>query len=330
MPYFMKRVYIFVFLMVSVIGLKAQQETQFTQHPYAILPFNPGYAGSNNAICATTLFRQQWTGFNDPNGELTSPQDILFTLEAPISLLKGGVGLSVMKDKIGYEDNTQVKFGYAYRLPIGRSGGVLGIGAQVGFLNKKIDFTKFVSIEPNDPRLMGRASESDMFTDMSFGLFYKVPNQYYFGVAATQLLEPKGDAAGGTGVQMKRHFFINGGYEWIYPSEPNLVLEPSLMIKTDFASAQYDLSLIGRWNNQFWGGLNYRFQDAIGLVLGVNPFQTGAMRGLKVGYAYDFTTSDLGRKGRSSGSHEIMLRYCFNIVRPVYQTVYKNSLLLGN
>lgn len=325
----MKRIYILAFLTVSVMGLKAQQETQFTQHPYAILPFNPGYTGSGGGICASTLFRQQWAGFQDPNGENTSPQDILFTLDAPVKILRGGLGVTLLKDKIGYEDNTQVKLGYSYHLRIGRSGGILGIGAQAGFLQKKIDFTKLIPRDDNDPRLMGRTSESDMFTDVSFGLFYKVPNMYYVGLASTQMLEPQA-AASGTGVKLKRHYFINGGYEWIYPNNPSIVFEPSVFIKTDFVSAQYDVSLIAKYNNQFWGGLNYRLQDAIGIVLGVSPFQTGTMKGLKVGYSYDFTTSDLGRKGRSSGSHEIMLRYCFNIVRPVYQTVYKNSLLLGN
>ncbi len=328
----MKRIYILVILIVSVTGLKAQQETQFTQHPYAILPFNPGYAGSGGGICATTIFRQQWTGFKDPSGDLTSPQDILFTLDAPVSLLRGGLGLTVLKDKIGYENNTQVKLGYSYRLPIGRSGGVLGIGAQVGFLNKVIDFTKFIAIDQNDPRLLGRASESDMFTDISFGLFYKVPNLYYVGLASTQMLEPQASLGvqSGTGVKLKRHYFINGGYEWIYPNNPSLVFEPSVFIKTDFVSAQYDVSVIAKWNNQFWGGLNYRLQDAIGLIVGVSPFQTGPMKGLKIGYSYDFTTSDLGRKGRSSGSHEIMLKYCFNIVRKETTSIYKNTLLLGN
>jgi type IX secretion system PorP/SprF family membrane protein len=327
----MNKIYILIFLVMSVIGLRAQQETQFTQHPYAILPFNPGYAGSNEAICATTIFRQQWTGFKDPSGDLTSPQDILFSLDAPVSILRGGIGLSVIKDKIGYEDNTAVKLGYAYRLPIGRSGGVLGIGAQVGFLSKTIDFTKFIYIDQNDPRLIGRKSESDMFTDISFGLFYNVPNLYYVGLASTQMLETQAPIANtGTGVKLKRHYFINGGYEWIYPNNPSLVFEPSLFIKTDFVSAQYDISVIARWNNMFWGGLNYRLQDAIGLVLGVSPFQTGAMRGLKIGYSYDFTTSDIGRQGRSSGSHEIMLKYCFKIV-PVHPiSLYKNSLLIGN
>ena len=328
----MNKIYVLVFLVMSVLGLKAQQETQFTQHNYAMLPFNPGYAGSGDGICATTLFRQQWTGFKDPNGDLTSPQDLLFTLDAPVSLLRGGLGVTVLKDKIGYENNTEVKLGYAYRLPIGRNGGVLGIGAQVGFLNKTIDFTKFIAIDPSDSRLLGRAEESDMFTDVSFGLYYKVPNLYYVGIAATQMLEPQASlgVTSGTGVKLERHYFINGGYEWVYPNEPSLVFEPSVLIKTDFVSAQYDVSLIAHWNNQFWGGLNYRLQDAIGLVLGVSPFQTGPMRGLKIGYSYDFTTSDLGRNGRSSGSHEIMLKYCFKIVHTPVLSGYKNTLLLGN
>ena len=165
-------------LIIPCFYTMAQQEAQFTQHPYTILPFNPGYAGSSGAICVGTLFRQQWTGFEDPNGESTSPQDILFMVDAPIKLLRGGVGVSIIKDKLGYEDNIGVKLGYAYRLNIGM--GTLGIGAQAGFLNKNIDFTKFVSIQPDDPRLINRSTESDMLIDLSFGLFYKVPNQYYF------------------------------------------------------------------------------------------------------------------------------------------------------
>ena len=64
--------------------------------------------------------------------------------------------------------------------------------------------------------------------------------------------------------------------------------------------------------------------------MGVSPFETGPMSGLKIGYSYDFTTSDLGRKGRSRGGHEVMLRYCFNIVRPPVFHSYKNTRMLGN
>ncbi len=323
----MKKLYLLIALTLPAMFVSAQQEAQFTQHNYAILPFNPGYAGSNGAICLTSLVRQQWMGFQDPNGENTSPQSLLFTLDAPVKLLRGGLGLSIMKDQLGYENNINVKFGYAYRLNIGM--GTLGLGLQAGFQNKTIDFTKFVPIQDGDQRLIGRSSESDMIFDLSFGAFYKVPNQYYIGIASTQMLQQEGNLSN-TGVELKRHFFINGGYEWVYPNNPSFVFEPSLFIKTDFVSAQYDISAIAKYNSQFWGGLSYRFQDAVALILGVRPFTTGSMAGLHIGYSYDFTTSDLGRSGRSIGSHEIMLRFCFNIERPIVFESYKNTRMLGN
>lgn len=323
----MKKLYLLIAVILPVMFLSAQQEAQFTQHNYAILPFNPGYAGSNGAICLTSLVRQQWMGFQDPNGESTSPQSILFTLDAPVKILRGGLGLTIMKDKLGYEDNINLKLGYAYRLNIGM--GTLGLGVQAGLQNKTIDFTKFVPIQDGDQRIIGKSQESDMVFDISFGAFYKVPNQYYVGIASTQMLEQEGNESS-TGVELKRHYFINGGYEWVYPNNPSLVFEPSVFIKTDFVSAQYDVSAIAKYNGQFWGGLSYRFQDAVALVLGVRPFLTGSMAGLHIGYSYDFTTSDLGRQGRSIGSHEIMLRFCFNIERqPVFHS-YKNTRMLGN
>jgi hypothetical protein len=41
---------------------------------------------------------------------------------------------------------------------------------------------------------------------------------------------------------------------------------------------------------------------------------------LRIGYSYDVTTSKL--KNYSSGSHEIMLNYCFMIVKPDLNEIY--------
>ena len=51
----------------------AQQDPQFSQNMFAKLAVNPGFAGANDAICATLLYRNQWTGFG---GE---PKTMLFT-----------------------------------------------------------------------------------------------------------------------------------------------------------------------------------------------------------------------------------------------------------
>ena len=82
------------------------------------------------------------------------------------------------------------------------------------------------------------------------------------------------------------------------------------------------------YNNSFWVGVTYRMQDAIAPMLGYR-FTNAAnksIRGLKIGYSYDLTTSKI--KGYSSGTHEVMLGYCFNPKKPKKITSYGNTRFL--
>ena len=70
--------------------------------------------------------------------------------------------------------------------------GKLGIGAQVEFNNRNIDFSK-LNPAGDDPLLNQlSAEESDMLIDFSLGLFYRVPESYYFGVSGLHLVQTKG------------------------------------------------------------------------------------------------------------------------------------------
>jgi type IX secretion system PorP/SprF family membrane protein len=100
---------------------------------------------------------------------------------------------------------------------------------------------------------------------------------------------------------MARHYYVMAGYA--YDAGTLLQIKPSILAKTDAASTQLDINLLADYNNQFWGGVSYRLQDAIVALVGV---KFGSFR---VGYSYDVTTSKI--RGYSSGSHEIMLGYCF-------------------
>jgi hypothetical protein len=62
---------------------------------------------------------------------------------------------------------------------------------------------------------------------------------------------------------------------------------------------QFDLTTLAQYKDLFWFGAGYRHLDAISAMAGV---QLGVFR---LGYAYDFTISDVQRY--SSGSHEIFL-----------------------
>lgn len=333
----MRKNLLFLLLVFLASGaVNAQQDAQFTQNMFNQMAINPGYAGSHDAICATALFRQQWMGFTETIDNVennVAPQTMLFSLHSNVDAIRGGLGLVVYKDKLGYEDNIGVKFGYAYRMPL--QGGTLGIGVMAGFLNKKIDFTQFEFIDDNDPLLMNGGLESDMVFDLSFGAYYNKPGVFYAGLSSNQLMQSQSDMTANISTlgspQLKRHYYLTGGYQYQLPNNPQFELRPSVLIKSDFASTQFDINALMYYNSQFWGGLSYRTQDAIAILLGAQPFINSGNKSLEtlgIGYSYDVTTSAMGGNGRSSGSHEILLNYCFKIVITIPPDSYRNVRFL--
>ena len=123
-----------------------------------------------------------------------------------------------------------------------------------------------------------------------------------------------------------RAVYAMGGYEYTPAMAPSIRIKPSALLKTaNFSFFQADLTCLVDYRNAFWGGLGYRVQDAIYVLGGVN------WKKLRVGVSYDFTTSRLGafKPGRSMGSLELYLRFCFKIVVPQKPpTAYGNTIYL--
>src|SRR5437868_1304689 len=95
---------------IIVLPALAQQDPQFSQHMFTKLYYNPGFAGANDAICGTLLYRNQWTGFG---GE---PKTGMLTADMPMDALHGGIGLSVHAlDMLGAGNSLNIKANYAYR-----------------------------------------------------------------------------------------------------------------------------------------------------------------------------------------------------------------------
>ena len=310
---------ILLFLIIS-IGY-AQQSPQISHNMFSIMSYNPGYAGNKNAICANGIIRQQWNGLIDAEDNNVAPETFLFSINSPVKILKGGVSANLMQDKLGFRKDIGLNIGYAYHLDI--FSGDLGVGAQIGFSNRTIDFSKFIFVE-TDPLLSSLSGEeSDMMIDFSLGLFYQVQEQYYIGLSATNLFQSSGKTLSETGenplrMKLDRTLYLTGGYIFPLPNHPSFNITPSFLIKTDGASIQYDISSILTYNNKFWGGVNYRVQGGISILLGVY------YKDFKIGYSYDIDTSVLG----TNGSHEIMLGYCFKLKVDKANKSYKNTRFL--
>jgi len=314
----MKKLFTLLFSLIAVSLVFGQQEAQFSQNMFNQLSFNPAYAGVRKAICATGLYRQQWMGFEDPEGNSVSPRTYLVSLDLPVRILHGGMGVTIYNDEIGFERNIGAKISYAYRINIGR--GNLAFGGMVGFQDKSVDFSKFKLLDDGDPVFSSKGKESVFLTDYAGGLYYTIPQKFYAGVSASQLSQASG-TLGSTEIENKTHYYLMTGYNFSVPGGAGLVISPSLLVKTDMNSAQYDINTLLIFNEKYWGGLSYRVQDAVAVILGMQ------VKAFRIGYAYDITLSHLGNAG-TGGSHEVMVGYCFKIELEKVRGKYKNARYL--
>ncbi len=302
-----------------ITEIYSQQVTQFTQYKNAQVYNNTGFAGMGLGICINGIVRQQWSGFKGMNGDKVAPQDVLISIDSPIKLLHGGAGLTILQDKIGFEQNTIVQLAYSYHMEL--STGILGIGVGVNLTNRNIDFSKFKPREDGDNALLS-SKQSDMIIDANVGLFYQGDNDLFLGISAKNFLENHGKNFGLGKSDIRyytdRTYFLTAGYPFEMPGHPEFVIEPSVLVESDFSSAQYNLSTIVNYNSKFWGGINYRLQESVDFIVGVR------FHDFRIMYSYGVTTRGVG----IPGNNEVSINYCFKIKADKTKTSYKNTRFL--
>ncbi|MGQ8337228.1 PorP/SprF family type IX secretion system membrane protein [Sunxiuqinia sp. A32] len=303
----MKKIFCFLFLLIlSNLAAIGQQDPQFGFSKFAHLTVNPGYAGSNDAISGLILNRYQWSGIEG------APKTLVFSVETAAKLFgsNSGVGFNIISDELGLEKNVLINLNYAYHVTTGI--GELGMGLSFGIFNKSYsagwEFPTTTQggtglYDNNDP-LLAEADVSQVAFDAGFGLYLR-SKEYFAGFSVTHLNQSLIEFSDLATTYLRRHYYLYGGYNIILP-DPLFQLQPSIIVKSDMASTQYDFNLDVVYDDRFWGGLTYRPQDAISVLLGVE-----LINGLKVGFGYDVTTSALGRY--SFGSQEIFLQYSMNL-----------------
>lgn len=303
--------------LVSVVVASAsfaQQDPQLTQYMFDRLSVNPAVAGTTGQICATGFFRQQWTGFDG------APRTGLFNAHMPISKISSGVGLSVYFDKLGQQQSNFARLSYSFHRKIGP--GTFGIGLSAGVVAHTLGNNWIARDNPADDASIPLNGQSDSKFDLGAGLYYTSPT-FWIGLSSTHLNEPELSDVFIKGV---RHYFVQAGYDWAIGGDKKYVLQPSTLIKSDGTSTQVDLNATFLYNNQVWLGVSFRSEDAIAPLIGYQYELPNKRSMLKIGYSYDVTTSRL--KNYSSGSHEIMLNYCFLLEKKPDLQIYKNVRFL--
>lgn len=306
---------------VFTIEIKAQQDPQFTQFMNNKLFYNSGFAGSTkDKICVNMAYRTQWVGYgggnaftsevpgSKPVGQGNSPTTLNFGIHGNIGRI--GLGLNIWNDQLGFSSTLAPTFSLSYIHPF-NNGASLATGIGVGLVQKGIDGSKLVAIDPNDPSIptnnvVGNAMNLD------FGLYYTLPqlsifNDFYFGVSSLHINSPVAKLEKINSPQ-DRHYYVMTGAEY-QQIIPNLDLNPNILYKTDGVKHSFDFNCLATYNQKLLGGLSYRTPQEFSILAGYR-FWSDKENPLQVMYSYDLITSQI--IGYSSGSHEISIRYCFN------------------
>jgi type IX secretion system PorP/SprF family membrane protein len=322
----MRSIFTRVILGAAMLGfaaeVAAQQDPHYSQFMYNKLNYNAGFAGATDGkICATLLYRNQWSGFG--GGTSTVGTKTIARGDAPVNMVgtinaslgkRFGIGGTIASDEQGFEKMVMPRLTLAYRHPMGDNG-TLAAGVGVGYMQRNLDGSKLSPLEPGDPNIP-TSKVSGTATDLDFGLYYTKDNllglvdNFYTGFSATHLnknvIKYEWDN-NTTEIQSDVHMYLVLGGE--YQLNTSMKLQPNILVKKDPAKIQTDLNCFLVWNENIRGGLTWRPMDAAVVLVGYQfPM------GLNVGYSYDLTTSRI--LSYSSGSHEIMVRFCFGVSIP--------------
>ncbi|MBA3665187.1 MAG: type IX secretion system membrane protein PorP/SprF [Bacteroidetes bacterium] len=280
---------ILYFLLLNCGAFYAQNDFQLSHFMFNEVTFNPAATGNSDKLIASLIARKQWIGMD------RSPGTQFFNAHAYVSQLKGGVGLTLINDQIGYENALNLKLSYAYHIKLSEASS-LSAGFSGGFINKKLDGTKLVFEQSSDPNAI-YAQSSLFLPDFAAGLEFNSKN-FTTGLSSTHITQSMSNA---TVYKVPRHYFFYAKYKIVVK---DITITPALLVKSAVFKTQLELNTNVMYKNMIWIGTTYRYKESIVGLIGF------AINKIRIGYTYDFNSSQLRKQ--SNGSHEIMLQAVLN------------------
>lgn len=292
-----------IFKYISVVALFllmnnqmfAQQIPLKSLYLYNRLSYNPAEAGTREYIPVYLSGRKQWTGVEN------APETQDVSLHAPIGS-KLGLGLQLYNEATGVANRTGGALSFSYRIKTSQKGN-LAFGLSAMFTQFNFDRDKIVTQNPNDLTLINN-NLNYFIPDASFGLNY-FGERFRLGVSAVNLIETKKDlSAIAVDNTLDRVIYLDASMKMGISNKWDLI--PSIFTRYMFqAPILFEGNARVMYDDLFWLGAGYRYQDAAVFEVGVE------FKKFVVGYAYDYTLSDINTI--SNGTHEILVGYQINV-----------------
>lgn len=315
----MKRIITAIMLLVTAGITKAQQDPAYSMYMFNGLFVNPAYAGSQEVISLTGIYRHQWVGVQG------APRTANISMHMPFRRDQYAIGMVISNDKIGLYNTFSVTPSFAYRIKIKKSRLAFGLQTSLTYFFRNNGASDLPE-NPNDNVLQ---LNTNLFVpNVGFGI-YAYGRKYFVGVSAPHLMPSA--LRNKTGVvgynaevaRVYNFYVLTAGY--VVGKEESIVkFRPSFLMKWQKGLPnnipQIDFSAALLFIDRIWVGASLRTQgDAFtknGKVMKFGPesaigfIQFKATPQLHFGYAYDATISNLRKV--NSGSHEVMVGYDFS------------------
>jgi len=303
----MKKTYIILSIVITVLSASAQQDPMFTQYMFNPLSINPAYAGSSDNLYMSLLSRHQWIGFEG------APTTQTVSAHSPLMILNSAVGGTYLHDKIGPTSQNILYLDYAYNLQITENT-KLSVGFRGGFSthNLSLESASTTEVEINstnsDPAMQ-------IFPNAGCGLYVEKEN-WYIGLSIPRLLINKIDF-GESDTQSNRiekYYYFTAGY--LFKVSENFKIKPTGLIKAVYgAPVSMDVTANFLFKERIWSGIFYRYDQSVGALCKYSINNV-----LQIGYSVDIALSPI--VNYSGGTHELFVGYNFNFKKSVSSPRY--------
>ena len=265
-----------------------------SQYMFNGLFLNPAYAGSHGYVSSSLLHRAQWMQVEG------APRTSMLAMDAPLMNGSMGLGFSLVHDQIGVSRDLDLSAHYAYHLRISDDS-KLALGLRAGLSIYSANLNELTYWDANDQVFQNNIS-NQLVGKFGFGLYWYNATSYV-GLSVPTIYAADGnitmDVAGPLDHYYTQHYYLHAGK--VFPLSEVFDIKPSIMVKYQpQAPLQGDVNCNLLYKERVWFGVGYRTGDA---MVGMVEYQINPQ--LRIGYAYDMTTSRL--RNYTSGSHEVML-----------------------
>jgi len=297
----MKRVYLYIYLIISILDAQAQQLPIDNQYMVNKFAWSPAFAGMNENIEAFVGYRHNWVGIQG------APVSKMFNINGPLT--KGsGFGLAIVSENTGNFNHFHADLSFAYHVELSNYSSIsFALSGKV--YRNQIDLTR-VETAVLDPVL----ENSEVLTGTTFnaaaGVVYNWDN-LYVGVAMPRILGTAIQYGDGEGQTFTTAMQFLGHASYTYAFNRRMEIEPLAIVRmTANNQLLYEGSLLFKVDKSVWFGAGYRKGNVISIAAGAAVTNIAV-----INYSYEFGMGSNTIAGLSSGTHEITIGFLIKAPR---------------